>query len=64
MKYTIVINQKAIIDNNIDIDIIDASILDYFISISTWTKRKKIIEDGKEWFWVQYESLIDSMPLL
>jgi hypothetical protein len=68
MKYNININQLAIVDNNIDMDLIDASILDYLIDICSSVHERieynRITNESGKWTWLDYQSLIDGMPLL
>ena len=69
MKYTININQKAIIENGLfsdNLDIIDFAIIDYIL---TWffadnNKNKKIISENEEYTWINYNHLIKELPLL
>lgn len=64
MKCSININQKNIIDNNLDLDIIEASILDYLISFVSFKDIVKYNIDWEQYFEVNYEILINEMPLL
>lgn len=64
MKYNININQKAIIDNSFNLDLIDCAIIDYIKDFNwTWKMIKSII-DWDEYFWIQYEHFLKEMPLL
>lgn len=64
MKYSININQKAIIDMWLDLDLIDLAIFDYIKDLSNYSKLVKIEIEWKTYFWVQYNHLIENMPLL
>jgi hypothetical protein len=64
MKYSININQKAIIENWFNLDLIDCAIIDYIKDFSWTWKMIKTIIDGQEYFWIQYEHFIKEMPLL
>lgn len=64
MKYNIYINQRAVIDNWINLDIIDLAIFDYIKDFSKAKKVTKIIIEWEEYFWIQYEHFIKNMPLL
>lgn len=64
MKYNIYINQKAIIDNNLELDIIDCAILDYIKDFSNSNKMIKLNIEWLEYFWIQYEHFISEMPIL
>lgn len=64
MRYNLFINQKAIIESGMDIDIYDAHILSF---ISQWIKSKdvkKVTFDNEDYFWISYKLIIDNLPLL
>lgn len=66
MKYNININQIALAKCNIDI--IGASILDYLYIIcnskNELIQKSRIVVDGKWFTWVNYQKIIEDMPLL
>lgn len=64
MKYSIKINQKAIIDNWFDLDVIDGAILNYIEDFSKSSKLRKTIIEWVEYFRIQYEHMIEEMPML
>ena len=66
MKYTIVINQYAITKLGLDkkTDLIDWAILDYLKDWTFATKKKTLTLDGKEYIWINYNHLLEQMPLL
>ena len=64
MKYNIKINQKAIVDNWFNLDIIDWAILNYIEDFSKSERLAKIIINWVEYFWIQYEHMIKEMPML
>jgi hypothetical protein len=67
MKYSININQLAIINNNLDISLEDVVILDYlyWLFVSKNPKIKRIIgEDGLSYVWFDYVWFIKQNPLI
>lgn len=64
MQFTLTINQKAIIDGGFGIDLVDASILDYLRNSFSAGFGKKLVEGENIFFRVDYERIIDEMPLL
>ena len=64
MKYTITINQKAVIDNWLDLDLVDCAVYDYLHSRVLAKKKVIKIIDDREYFRIQYEHFINEMPLL
>ena len=63
-KYNIVINQKAIVDNGLAIDIVDAAVFDFIKDFSHSEKCVKMQIDGKTYFWITNQTIIDNLPLL
>lgn len=64
MKFSININQKAIVDSGFNLDMVDAAILDF---LKDWVyngKIKKIELHGNSFYWLDYGNLIREMPLL
>ena len=69
MKYNININQLALCELSSDMDVVDASILDYLITMcrsqNEKIDNKRIIDkDGQSWTWIDLRSLLEDMPLL
>lgn len=69
MKYNININQLAMSDLSKDLDIFDASILDYLVgmctSISDKIQGKRLKDDNNNsWTWIDLQKLMEDMPLL
>lgn len=66
MKYTILINQIGIADAGLigKIDLVDTVILDYLNCWSTSPKRKIGAFEGEEYFWVNFNHLIEEIPIL
>lgn len=63
-KYNIIINQKAIVDNGLAIDIVDAAVFDFIKDFSHSDKCVKMQIDGKTYFWITNQTIIDNLPLL
>lgn len=68
MRYTIIINQLAIVENNLDIGLQEAILIDYLYwlcgSPSQPIEKERIFIDGEKYTWVDYNSLLIQMPLL
>lgn len=63
-KYNILINQKAIVDNNIDIALDEAVILSYLMDLKASSSMETMIDYGKEWMWVAHGKVIKDLPIL
>jgi hypothetical protein len=68
MQYTSTINHRALIEINQDteskLDLLDATIIDFF-SRFVHTKNVKFeVIDGKVFYWVAYQKVMDELPLL
>lgn len=63
-KYTLLINQKAIIDNKLNIDIIDASIFDFIHYFQSSPKTKKMVDNGTQYFYLHWSKIVEQIPLL
>lgn len=66
MKYTITINQSAVFTNGLinKTDLVDWAIIDYLKDFALYKKAKKIRYKGGEYIWLNYQHLINSLPLL
>ena len=64
MKFSIYINQLSIIEKGLDIDIIEASILNFIIEFSKSEAIQKIEENGVVYFWISYEKVCSELPIL
>lgn len=64
MKFSIYINQLSIIENGLDIDIIEASILNFIIEFSKSEAIQTIEENGVVYFWISYEKVCSELPIL
>lgn len=64
MKFNIQINQKAIIDNRLPIDLKDAAILNYIYDFANNGCMRSKEYQGNIFYWIGYKHLLDEMPLL
>lgn len=64
IKWNIQINQKAIIDNQLNINLIDATIFDFIYNFIASDNAEKIIKEEKTYYWISYQYIIDALPLL
>jgi hypothetical protein len=68
MKYSININQKALVELNSEtganLDLKDATIISFFKDYTHFPKVKKQIIDNEIFYWVSYQWIIDENPLL
>ena len=63
MKYTVNgIQQEALINNGLDTA--DALILSWLIDFYHSSKMKKVVNEGEEYFWVNYDYLMKQLPVL
>lgn len=68
MKFTLTINQKAIIDlnlkNGLNLDIIDAHLLEFCCAWFSNSKATKVACDGIAYTWISHKLISDNLPLL
>ena len=64
MKYTINVNQKAVVRISPELDLKDAAILDWISIFANSGEMESIIHDGKLFFRISYPYLIEELPLL
>lgn len=68
MKYSININQKAIVELNneagANLDLKDATIISFFKDYTHFPKVQKQIIENEVFYWVSYQWIIDENPLL
>lgn len=63
MKYTIEgFRQDKLVE--MGFDSADACLLRYILDFYNTGKMAKVIDNGKEYFWLNYQAVIDSMPIL
>jgi len=64
MKYNININQKAIIDLGLNLDVIDMSIFDFIKDFANSKNCVKVFIDGKQYFWISHTKIITDLPII
>ena len=68
MRYIIIINQLAIVENNLDISIHEAVLIDYLYwlcsSPSQQVEKQRISIEEESYTWVDYNFLLEQMPIL
>lgn len=64
MKFNININQLAIIKSGIDIDFVDAILIDFLIDFSKVDSIVKVRKNNLDFFWFSYEKINEELPLL
>ncbi|MDM1325897.1 hypothetical protein [Myroides odoratimimus] len=64
MKFNININQKAIIDNKLGLDVVDASIIDFLHVFSLSTEIIKVPFENDIYFFFNHQKIVDDMPIL
>ena len=66
MKYNLMICQIGLAEADLleKVDLVDAVILDYLHCWSVSSKRKTASQDGEEYFWVNFNHLLEELPIL
>lgn len=64
MKYNININQKAVIDLGLDLDVVDLAIFDFIKDFSNSPGCIKVLIDGKQYFWISHSKIINDLPII
>lgn len=64
IKRSININQQAVVEAGLDLDIIDLAILDYIQFFANSPSCTKFHTPEGDYMWVSHQSIIDNMPLL
>lgn len=64
IKRNININQQAVVEAGLDLDIIDLAILDYIQFFANSPSCTKFHTPEGDYMWVSHQSIIDNMPLL
>ncbi len=69
MKFTVMgFSQRAVLDiNEISenkLDIIDLTILRWFVDFCHTDKMAKMIENNETYYWVKYQAVLDDLPIL
>lgn len=64
MKWSIEINQRAIIENEFDLDLVDVAIFDIIKDFSCSQTCRKTVENGHVYFWISWKLIVDQGPIL
>jgi uncharacterized phage protein (TIGR02220 family) len=64
IKWNIRINQRAIIENDIKINMKEAVIFDFIFDFIGSDNAEKLFIGGEVYHWIAYQHIIDSLPLL
>jgi uncharacterized phage protein (TIGR02220 family) len=64
MKYTININQKAVIDLGLDLDIVDMAIFDVIYHFQNSSSCEKINTADGVYFWMSHKKIIQDLPMI
>lgn len=64
MKYNININQKAVIDLNLHLDVVDMAIFDFIKDFSNSKGCLKVFIEGKQYFWISHSKIISDLPII
>ena len=64
MQYNISVNQKKFQDHFPALDLIDAAIYDFIRQFMAGGRIKNISHDGKQYYWISYKYIIDSLPII
>lgn len=64
MQYTITINQLAVINSGMNLDVVDMSIFDFITHFAHSDKCMKLNSEGAIYFWVSHSVIIEQLPIL
>ncbi|OWY25229.1 class I SAM-dependent DNA methyltransferase [Sphingobacteriales bacterium UPWRP_1] len=64
MKFTLYVNQRAIVENGLPIDVTDALIFYALIEFINNPKFKKVAANGKEYTFVSWVKIVEHLPVL
>lgn len=64
MQYTITINQLAIINAGLDLDVVDMTIFDFVKHYAHSDKCMKLQTETGTYFWVSHTTIIQQLPIL
>ena len=63
LKYSLNINQQAIIENNLQVDLIDAVIFSYLKDYANSPNCQRLKEDS-DYFLVKWNDILSALPML
>lgn len=64
MQFTIIINQKSIIENKIPIDDRDSIVMQWMMNYSHFPGVRKIFEGDKIYYWFSYKKALEELPIV
>ena len=64
MKYNFNLNQYAVITHGLKLDVIDLCVFDAFKDLANSAGCIKRIDDGRVYFWIDYNIVIENAPML
>ena len=64
MQYTITINQFAVINAQLDLDVVDMAIFDFIKHYAHSNKCMKLQTETGTYFWVSHTTIINQLPIL
>ena len=64
MQYTITINQKAVIELGLNLDVLDMAIFDFIVHFAHWDKCQRLQTNSGVYFALQHKTIISQMPIL
>lgn len=64
MKFTIKINQKSIIENKLNIDVIDAIVLEFMKDFTRSESIVSIEDNGRKFYWFSHDKILQELPIL
>ncbi len=64
MKYNFSLNQYAVVKHGLKLDVIDLCVFDAFKDLANSAGCVKRIDDGRVYFWIDYNVVIENAPIL
>lgn len=64
MQYSININQRAVIENGFDLDLLDMAIFDFIIKFTQTEKCARITDGGAVYYMISHTLIIEQLPML
>ena len=64
MKFSININQKAVVDNGLDLNLIDLAVFDVVATFSHTEECQKTLYKGKVYYWISWKIIKQQLPLV
>ena len=64
MQYSININQRAVIENGLDLDLLDMAVFDFIVKFSHSENCIKISAGGAVYYMISHALIIEQLPML